>query len=299
MKQYKAIFFDWDGTAVLSRKAPADQAAAAMKPLLAQGIKLAIVSGTTMENIGGGKLFTYFTEEERQNLFFGLGRGAFNYGFDEKGELFSIGERIPDSETLLYIHDACYAVHRLLLEKYSMNTDIVFCRPNYCKIDLMADRDRGEALFLQEGEAERLMESLKAHGFPGGLKELIRLAESRSKDGFAPLIATTDAKYLEVGISSKSDNVNTLMGFFAEHYGIGPGDCCFWGDEFIGLGEGIYGSDSFMLTPETIGGDFFDVSGTPGLRPDKVRQIGGGVKQFLSFLEGQNCASCRNMPGKK
>ena len=32
-KNYKAIFFDWDGTAVMSRKAPADEAVQAMKPL--------------------------------------------------------------------------------------------------------------------------------------------------------------------------------------------------------------------------------------------------------------------------
>ena len=52
----RAVFFDWDGTAVYSRKAPADAALSAMKPLLAQGIKLVIVSGTTIENIAGGQM---------------------------------------------------------------------------------------------------------------------------------------------------------------------------------------------------------------------------------------------------
>ena len=33
-KKYKAIFFDWDGTAVTSRTAPVEDAVAAMKPLL-------------------------------------------------------------------------------------------------------------------------------------------------------------------------------------------------------------------------------------------------------------------------
>ena len=64
-KRYKAVFFDWDGTAVLSRKAPVQEAAAAMGPLLRQGIRLVIVSGTTMENIAGGELEKYFTKEER------------------------------------------------------------------------------------------------------------------------------------------------------------------------------------------------------------------------------------------
>lgn len=69
-KKYKAIFFDWDGTAVTSRTAPVEDAAAAMKPLLQQGTKLVIVSGTTYDKIAGGKFHTYFTEEEQKNLFF-------------------------------------------------------------------------------------------------------------------------------------------------------------------------------------------------------------------------------------
>ena len=81
----RAVFFDWDGTAVYSRKAPADAALSAMKPLLAQGIKLVIVSGTTIENIAGGQIETYFTPEELRHLYLGLGRGAYNYAFDEEG----------------------------------------------------------------------------------------------------------------------------------------------------------------------------------------------------------------------
>ena len=73
-KNYKAIFFDWDGTAVMSRKAPADDAVQAMRPLLQKGVKLAIISGTTIENIAGGKLESYFTKAELENLYLGLGR---------------------------------------------------------------------------------------------------------------------------------------------------------------------------------------------------------------------------------
>ena len=43
-KTYKAIFFDWDGTAVMSRQAPVEETVQAMKPLLQKGIKLIIVS---------------------------------------------------------------------------------------------------------------------------------------------------------------------------------------------------------------------------------------------------------------
>ena len=67
-KKYKAIFFDWDGTAVTSRTAPVEDAVVAMKPLLQQGTKLVIVSGTTYDKIAGGKFHTYFTEEEGHTI---------------------------------------------------------------------------------------------------------------------------------------------------------------------------------------------------------------------------------------
>lgn len=53
-KKYKAIFFDWDGTAVTSRTAPVEDAVVAMKPLLQRGTKLVIVSGTTYDKIAVG-----------------------------------------------------------------------------------------------------------------------------------------------------------------------------------------------------------------------------------------------------
>ena len=72
----------------------------AMKPLLQQGTKLVIVSGTTYDKIAGGKFHTYFTEEEQKNLFFGLGRGAYNYHItDGRPEIFA--SMIPDQEGLL------------------------------------------------------------------------------------------------------------------------------------------------------------------------------------------------------
>ena len=85
MKHYKAIFFDWDGTAVLSRKAPVEDAVNAMRPLLDKGVKLCIVSGTTYEKIAGGKLHSYFTPKQLENLYLGLGRGAFDYGYNTAG----------------------------------------------------------------------------------------------------------------------------------------------------------------------------------------------------------------------
>ena len=286
-KGYRAIFFDWDGTAVTSRKAPVDEIVSRMKGLLNKGIKLAIISGTTIENIAGGRLQDYFTEKELENLFLGLGRGAYNYKFNKNKNLELFNNMIPEKSVLLDVHRACFDIHMKLLEDYDYKTDIVFSRPNYCKIDLMVDNNRGEQLFLQENEVDILKENLTRHGFNEGILELIKISEEIGEKYGLDLLVTTDAKYLEVGVSSKSDNVNTILNYFKDEFGILPEECSFWGDEYIGIDEGLYGSDSFMITDSSKSGDFFDVSNLKGNRPEEVIIFSGGVERFLEFLSSQ------------
>lgn len=284
MKKYRAIFFDWDGTAVSSRSVPADKAIAAMKPLLKQGIKLVIVSGTTIENIAGGHIESFFTPDELQNLYLGLGRGAYNYAFDEEGKPYIFENEIPEKQTLLDIHKICFDIHMELLDRYDFATDVVFSRPNYCKIDLMVYNQRGDNLYLQASELDMLKESLEAHNIHGGLKSLIELSMEVSKRYGINTAATCDAKYLEVGISSKSDNVDTILKKICNDSDISPEECAYWGDEYVGIEAGIFGSDSYMITEQTAAGDFFDVSEVEGERPVGVEIIGGGVNQFIKFL---------------
>ena len=66
MKRFQAIFFDWDGTAVVSRTVPAEDVVDAMRPLLEQGVRLCIISGTTYENIASGKLHVFLTKSSRK-----------------------------------------------------------------------------------------------------------------------------------------------------------------------------------------------------------------------------------------
>mgnify|MGYP003257602209 FL=1 len=89
-------------------------------------------------------------------------------------------------------------------------------------------------------------------------------------------------------MSSKSDNVNAILERLGTAWGIQAEDCSFWGDEYIGLSEGLFGSDSFMITERTMAGDFFDVSEARGERPENVQVLGGGVEQFIGFLEAQS-----------
>lgn len=284
--RYKAIFFDWDGTAVESREAPADKVTGLMRQLLASGVVMVIISGTTYDKIADGKLERYFTEKELANLYLGLGRGACNYSF-KNGEPVLQEDSILGLEDKLKIHKGVFRIHQYLLEKYSLNSDIVFTRPNYCKLDLMAEHCRNGRLYLQDGEVEMLKELLKEHGIHGGLSEVMEIAKKAGDFGDMRIQITTDAKYLEIGPTTKSDNVDYFVDNVLNPRKIEIEDSCFWGDEFSYLADGIPGSDSYMITEKTQKGHFFDVSKTSGELPGKIRPMGGGTETFIQFLKEQ------------
>ncbi len=282
MKPYKAIFFDWDGTAVTSRRADAARVIAAMEKVLMQGTRLVVVSGTTYNNISAGKLEEQLSAPALQNLYLGLARGCYDYGYDRDGRLRVITDATPSPDMTLRLHDAVYALHRLLLSRNSYRTDIVFSRPNYCKIDLMVENARSDdSLFLQEDEVGRVNAILTAHEIEDGLPGLLALSERVGADAGLRLKATTDAKFLEVGYTTKSDNVDRLLDVLA----LDAADCCFWGDEFGAIAPGIWGSDAQMITGKTRSGEFFSVSSLDLPLPERVKALGGGVERFVSFLE--------------
>lgn len=286
-ESYKAIFFDWDGTAVMSRKAPVEEAVEAMRPLLEKGIKLAIISGTTYENIAGGAIERYFTKKQLENLYLGLGRGAYNYAFHE-GKPYVFSHCLPDKDVREKIHRICFEIHMELKNRYDFDTDIVFTRPNYCKIDLMVENHRGDNLFMQENELEMLKKGLVDHGIEGGLQALIDLSHETAARFSVKVCPTCDAKYLEVGISSKSDNADAIFNRIKEEKpALTAEDCAFWGDEYVGIEPGIFGSDSFMRTDLTKGAHFFDVSSVPGKRSEGIQVLGGGIQTFLNALRKQ------------
>lgn len=286
IKKYRAVFFDWDGTAVLSRLASTDKIVLLIEKLLLQGIKLMVISGTTYNNIANGQLHELIKPSALEGLFLGLGRGAYNYGF-QNGQPVMLSEKLLTIKEKAILHRVCYKIHQHLLTKYGIETDIVFSRPNYCKIDLMVGLDRGENLFLQANEIEMVNKLLETKGYKDGLLGLMKLAEHFGDTEGIKLQATTDAKYLEVGPTTKSDNINYFMQAEVLCNGIAPSECCFFGDEFANLGEGICGSDAYMVTPFSKGGDFFDVSPQQRSLPEGVKYIGGGVESFENFLGEQ------------
>ena len=190
-------------------------------------------------------------------------------------------------DTVLRIHDAAYRIHRTLWQEYDYHTDIIFDRPNYCKIDLMNQNSRSQSLFLSGNEVEMVQTDLTAHGLQGGISDLLELAAGVGKQVGLSLKVTCDAKYLEVGVLNKSDNVDapptqrdTASGYSARRV-------CLLGGRVTWNWQRLNGSDSFMHTILSSPGDFFDVGTVPGIRPQWVRYLGGSIHTFLSFLREQ------------
>ncbi len=289
MKQYKAIFFDWDGTAVASRSASADELLPRLSRLLAQDVLLIVISGTTYGNVAQGLLYDRLPESQRHNLFMGLGRGAYNYGYVD-GAVSILHEITPDLPTRLKIDKVAFDIHAHLLGQYQYRTDIVFSRPNYCKIDLLSEVDRGDSLHFQPGELDLVNRNLERHSYQGGVRRLIDEAIEVASGAGLSLQATTDAKYLEIGMATKAHNVDWMYENVVFDRGISIKECCFWGDEFMFLGQGVRGSDAMMITDKTRQADFFDVSEDPGPLPPEVQHVGGSVSRFLEFLDTQGAA---------
>lgn len=286
MKKYKAIFYDWDGTAVVSRTAPVDKVIKPMTELLKQNVKLIIISGTTYENINGGLLHTLIPAQYLNNLYLGLGRGAYDYGFAE-GEPVLMKCILPNAEEKILIHKITFSIHEYLLQNYGLNTDVVFSRPNYCKLDIMVEKNRNDKLFLQTDEISQAETLLKEHGLKNGLTDIIKICKDIANGYDTRIDVTTDAKYVEIGMSTKSDNVDYFMDEIIAANDITKEECCFFGDEFTYLTDDIKGSDAYMITDKTMDCDFFDVSHTPLKLPDNVVHLGGGTDKFIDFLERQ------------
>lgn len=287
MKKYKAILFDWDGTAVVNRTAPADALIPLLTSLLKTGTILIIISGTTYENISGGELHKNIPADLLKNLYLGLGRGAYNFGFSASGELIVLDEVQIDVDARIKIDEVAFRVHTYLLKNYGLQTDIVFSRPNYCKINLLVDHDRKDRFNLSANEIDMVNELLEKHDFQGGLLSLLTKAKEIANSHGLCLEVTTDAKFLEIGTTTKADNVSYFLKTIVYEEGIKAEECAFWGDEFAYLAPGIRGSDAQMLIEEAKGADFFDVSESRLSLPGEVNYVGGGPAAFVDFLNSQ------------
>lgn len=283
---FRALVFDWDGTAVANRQEDATALAHLLDALLRRGVWVVIVTGTNFGNVDrqlGGKI----TLDARGHLLVCANRGSEVYGFDATGAPVCRWRRVatPDEEAALTA--VAEGVRDALSGSTGLEIGVIYDRLNRRKVDLIplpewADPPKsriGDLLVAVEGR-------LRGAGASGGIADAIALAERLAREhGLAEARITSDVKHVEIGLTDKGDSVEWVRRHVLEPEGIPPLATLIAGDEF-GPIAGFAGSDD-RLRAGVDGAVVVSVGPEPNGAPVGVLHLGGGPARFRALLADQ------------
>lgn len=284
-RPFRVIAFDWDGTAVATRK---DDATAVQRPierLLRAGVYVVVITGTSFVHLDR-QLGGFIRGPHKQRLFIATNRGSEVWRFDAAGEpVLAFGRKATAEEDRL-LSEIAEDVRAELVRRTGLAVDVIHDRLNRRKIDLIPDVHDPPKSKIGE-LADAVEARLRGGGLEGGLKEAFALAEEvTSKRGLVGAKITSDVKHIEVGLTDKGDSISWLLSAIAAPQGIDPRDILIGGDE-LGPVAGFPGSDSKMMLPEAAAAVVVSVGPEPSGVPAGVIHLGGGPERFAEVLAAQ------------
>ena len=286
-RSYRVIAFDWDGTAVAGRGDDATRVSGLLRRLIRAGVRLAIVTGTNLANID--QQFARGRHDPRlPGLFVLANRGSEVYTYDPDGRPVLVARRTASGDEDAALTKAADDLQLALRERHGLETRIVYDRLNRRKVDLIplpewADPPKDRIGDLEEATLARLW----SHGLRDGVRSVARLAKEIARShGLADPRLTTDAKYLEIGLTDKSDSLDWVMKRLVEPAGLTGADLLVLGDEY-GTVAGLPGSDSLMIVPAAARATFVTVGPEPHGAPRGVLLAPGGPAAFADILSEQ------------
>nr|MBA3825591.1 hypothetical protein [Ktedonobacterales bacterium] len=284
-RPFRAIFFDWDGTAVVDRKEDASAFARVAEGLLRQGVWLAVVTGTNFGNINR-QLGQVVAPGLRHHLLICTNRGSEVYGFDSTGEAVRRYLRVATSNENQKLDAVTAAVARELHETYGLPVEVIADRLNRRKVDLIPVAEWADPPKARIGELLQAVEGrLNAANVPGGLHGVIQLGERVAQAQGLDARVTSDVKNLEIGLTDKADAVAWLDRELLQPAGIPWHDVLIGGDEFGDI-AGFPGSDS-RLCAASADAPVVSVGVEPNGVPPGVVALGGGPARFRSLFARQ------------
>lgn len=294
-KAFRIIAFDWDGTAVESRRHGVDHLLPRLEALLAANVVLVIITGTNFDNIDR-QFASLVNPALRHNLYVCTNRGSEVFGFDKEGCTLLLHRRLASPEEDAAMDEIALTVQRRLAQEYSLETAVVFNRLNRRKLDLIPldewkDPPKSQIAQLLDAVERRLADA----GLTGGIRQVIEMVEAERARHGIDLRITTDVKHVEFGLTDKSDSVNWILDFLAAPAAIPTSDILFVGDEF-GPIAGFEGSDYKMFSPKAAGATYVSVGVEPGGVPEGVIHAGGGVQKFCRIMDEQIRLVCGSKP---
>jgi hypothetical protein len=283
--RFELIVFDWDGTAVPDRTTPVPALNTAMASLLAAGVWLAPVTGTKVEHLER-QSFEQIAPPLRGRLRVLTNRGSEVWGYGEGGQRVALYRRVASADEEAQLTRAAEELRKRLGER-QLETSIIYDRLNRRKVDLIplpewSDPPKARIDELIAATTGRL----ETAGF-ASIGEVMRLAAAIARDGGLPdPRVTSDGKYVEIGLTDKSDSIAWIFEHVATTNVIDAAAILIAGDEFGDVG-GFAGSDRRMITPDTRGVRVVSVGREPNGVPPGVIHLPGGPGAFLSILRWQ------------
>lgn len=275
-RPFRAVVFDWDGTAVADRAADTARVRARLAALVGEGVHVVVVTGTSFENVDR-QLTRDLPADARSGIVLCTDRGSTLWGFEVDGRARQLAARrsTPEEDAAL---DA--VADRIVAELGPrLGATVIRDRVNRRKVDLLPawpNPPKARIAELIDAVERRLHEA----GVAGGLAEALGVAERAVAGLFPGARITTDAKHLEIGLTDKADAVACALSHLPV---VDRGDVLLLGDELGPLGDRP-GSDARMLGAKP-GAVVVSVGVEPGGVPPEVIHVPGGPEAFLAVLD--------------
>ncbi|MFS8637027.1 MAG: hypothetical protein FWJ74_03025, partial [Gemmatimonadota bacterium] len=136
LRPFRLIAFDWDGTAVVDRRADATAVRTVIDRLLRQGVLIAVITGTKFENVDR-QLSSGIHGPHKQRLFILTNRGSEVWGFDAAGRRVLLHRRVATPEEERRLTAAADAVRAALVARTGLDIRVIYDRLNRRQIDLI------------------------------------------------------------------------------------------------------------------------------------------------------------------
>jgi hypothetical protein len=283
--RFELIVFDWDGTAVPDRDTPVPALNGAMTSLLAAGVWLAPVTGTRVEHLERQSI-EQIAPALRARLRAFTNRGSEVWAYGEGGKRVALHRRVASPHEEAMLTRAAEELRRRLGER-QLETSIIYDRLNRRKIDLIPLAEWSDPPKTRIGELIAATTRRLAVAGLASIGEVMRLAGSIARDcGLPDPRITSDGKYVEIGLTDKSDSITWIFEHVVAAHAIDAKEILIAGDEFGDIG-GFAGSDDRMITPEAMGVRIVSVGREPNGAPPGVIHVRGGPGAFLSILRWQ------------
>ncbi|MBI2953537.1 MAG: glycoside hydrolase family 65 protein [Chloroflexi bacterium] len=321
---FKIIAFDWDGTAVMSRREDASNVHVLLERLLRFGIPIVVITGTSFPNIDR-QLSAAIQGPHKRHLYISTNRGSEVYGFapiqlkesedrdfHDQSRPVLLWRRVATTRENQLLTEIADAVRDALVSMTGLDIRVIYNRLNRRKIDLIPLPEWRDPPKSAIDDLLRAVQGrLQSAGLTGGVREVIDLAQRIAREkglsdtcpdtsravriGACPDTSqtvrigariTSDVKHIEVGLTDKAEAVEWLVRELAYPMKVLPEDILIAGDEF-GPIDGIEGSDYKMVVPGVRGSILVSVGREPNGVPPEVIHLGGGPVRFQQILACQ------------